>query len=361
MGNKLSQLAGSPLLQRIELCAIVAILAITVTSARVAKAEGHSALPAVQASATLIALGKQLFSDPRLSSDGLISCASCHIPAKDFADGRRVAIGVEGKAGTRNTPSLASVGRSARSTFFWDGRRTRLEQAVLDPFTNPVEMGLHNDDVLMGRLRHIPAYRDRFKQAFVDETPPLQDAEIAQALSAYIRSIDHRPSAYDRYASGKNPASLSLQARMGLAVFAGKGRCAQCHLLEGTPPALTDEAFHHTGVGFSEVQQRLPQLTRDAIERSLQGADLGNRIATHTDEAQLGRFNVTHHVADIGMFRTPSLRGVAATAPYMHDGSVRTLAEAVDREVYYRSLSSGHPISLTTEERIDLVVFLQAL
>jgi cytochrome c peroxidase len=337
------------------------ILALAVPLTGLTNAVSQEAPVAVQTPSALVALGQKLFNDTRLSSDGSTSCASCHIPAKNFADGRRVAIGVGGRAGARNTPSLTTIGLAASSTFFWDGRRTRLDQAVMDPFTNPVEMGLGDPRKLLDKIGRIPDYRNHFKEAEPHDGGTRELAEIALALSAYVRSVDRPISLFDGYASGRDPTALSAQAQRGLAIFSNKGRCSQCHLLEGASPTLTDHAFHRTGVGFSDVQDDLPKLTSGVIERSLQGAVLGNRVATHAEEAQLGRFNVTHEVSDIAMFRTPSLRGVALTAPYMHDGSVKTLGEAVDREIYYRSLDSGRPVGLTIEERSDLLAFLKTL
>lgn len=309
----------------------------------------------------LIMLGQQLFNNPRLSTDGTIRCASCHIPENAYADGHSVSTGVNGKAGTRNAPSLATLGRSNETSFFWDGRRTTLKEAVLDPFTNPVEMGLDNQAALLDRLVHDDHYRSAFTTSFPGEASPITLPHVAEALSAYIRSLDKRTSAYDRSLLAENRSALEPKAQLGLTIFAGKGRCAECHNLEDSPAELTDHAYHRTGVGLSAVEQNLPELTQAVIERSLQNADIGNRTATHADEAQLGRFNVTRNPADIGLFRTPSLRGVALTAPYMHDGSVPTLDEAIDREVYYRSLQSGHPLNLSVEEKQDLRAFLEAL
>ena len=308
-----------------------------------------------------IALGKQLFNDPKLSVDGTIRCASCHIPGKAYTDGRRVAVGVYGRIGTRNTPSVANVEASADNTFFWDGRRTALEQAVLDPLTNPMEMGLHDQAELVQKIEANAEYRNAFAQAFPDGKSGITPNEVASALVAYIRSLKASESAYDRYALQGDPTALSPRAQLGLVIFKGKGRCAECHLLQGSPAMLTDHAYHRTGVGLDAVSQHLPELTQAIIERSLHGTAIGDRVATHADEAQLGRFNVTQDPSDIGLFRTPSLRGVASTAPYMHDGSVPTLDEAIDREVYYRSLQAGYPLSLTVEERQDLKAFLQAL
>ena len=308
-----------------------------------------------------VALGKALFNDAHLSADGSIRCASCHIPEKDYTDGREVAVGVYGRAGTRNTPSLMTIGVAQEASFFWDGRRSALNQAVLDPLTNPVEMGLHDQAEVLQRVRQNTAYAQAFAQAFPEAKPSITPEQIAAVLVDYVQSLKPPESAYDRYALQGDKTALSQRALLGLALFQGKGRCAECHRLEGTPTILTDHAYHRTGVGLDAIAPDLPRLTQDVIQRSLQGAAIGDRVATHADEAQLGRFNVTQDPADIGLFRTPSLRDVSRTAPYMHDGSVATLDDAIDREVYYRSLQAGHPLQLTVEERADLKAFLQAL
>ena len=308
-----------------------------------------------------IALGKQLFNDAHLSADGTIRCASCHMPDKGYTDGRRVAVGVRRLAGTRNTPSLMTIADARETSFFWDGRRNALDQAVLDPLTNPVEMGLHDQAELLQRVQQEPAYTQAFAQAFPEAKPTISSEHIAAALAAYVRSLKSAESAYDRYTLHRDKAALSPLALLGLTIFKGKGRCAECHLLEGTPAMLTDHAYHRAGVGLDGITSNLPNLTEGVIQRSLQDGAIGNRVATHADEAQLGRFNVTQDPADIGLFRTPSLRDVSHTAPYMHDGSVVTLDDAIDREVYYRSLQAGRPLQLTVEEREELKAFLEAL
>lgn len=324
----------------------------------------HKATPAAAAPALTqqrIALGAQLFNDAQLSADGSTRCASCHRPERAYTDGRRVAVGIGGHAGTRNTPSLLTLAASQDTTFFWDGRRNALEQAVLDPLTNPVEMGLTDQTALLHRVQQNAVYRQAFAQAFPTDQPAIAPATIAAALVSYVQSLQPPESAYDRYAQHGDHAALDPRALLGLGIFEGNGRCAECHLLQGMPAMLTDHAFHRTGVGLDSIAVALPQLTQAVIQRSLQGGEIGNRVAMHADEAQLGRFNVTQDPADIGLFRTPSLRDVANTAPYMHDGSVATLDDAIDREVYYRSLQAGHPLQLTVEERADLKAFLQAL
>ena len=318
------------------------------------------ALPEQALLARRIELGKLLFNDPTLSVDGTIRCASCHIPEKAYSDGRTVAIGVFGQPGTRNTPSLFNIAAAKETSFFWDGRRTALEQAVLDPLTNPVEMGLHDQAELIRRIAQNGTYTQALEQAFPGDQDSLTPSEIGIVLSAYVLSLAPPQSTFDRYRHGDRSA-LNPRAQLGLALFQGKAGCAECHLLKGSAPVLTDHGFHRTGVGLDGVTANLPALTSEVISRSLQGAAIGSRVATHTDEAQLGRFNVTQDPADIGLFRTPSLSGVSHSAPYMHDGSVSTLEEAIDREVYYRSLQAGRPLNLSVEERLDLDEFLRSL
>ena len=308
-----------------------------------------------------LALGKQLFGDAHLSADGTVRCASCHMPEKGYTDGRRVAVGVGGLVGTRNTPSLMTIDDAQETSFFWDGRRTVLDQAVLDPLTNPVEMGLRNQTELLQRVQQNPDYVRAFTEAFPEAKPAISSEHIAAALVDYVRSLKSPESAYDRYALHNDKTALNPRALLGLAIFQGKGHCAECHRLEGMPAMLTDHAYHRTGVGLDAITSTLPELTQGVIQRSLQGGAIGNRVATHANEAQLGRFNVTQDPADIGLFRTPSLRNVSHTAPYMHDGSIATLDDAIDREVYYRSLQAGHPLQITVEEKENLKAFLQSL
>lgn len=326
---------------------------VALTSHFVARAAAHPALEEQR-----IALGKQFFNDPALSADGTVRCASCHMPNRNYSDGRTVAIGVFGRLGTRNTPSLLDIAATKESAFFWDGRRSSLEQAVLDPLTNPVEMGLPNQATLMHRIGQNDAYRKAMAQAFPDNGPTT--ANIGAALAAYVRSLTPAEGAFERYMRGDRRA-LNTRAQLGLALFQGKAACAQCHRMEGSPAAFTDHAYHRTGVGLDDVTAVLPILTQGVVARSLQGGAIGDRVAMHADEAQLGRFNVTLDPADIGLFRTPSLRGVSHTAPYMHDGSIPTLEAAIDREVYYRSLQAGRPLNLSVEDRLNLAEFLRSL
>lgn len=301
-----------------------------------------------------IALGKRLFFDAGLSATGEVSCASCHNPRLAFSDARAASQGVHGKAGTRNAPSLLQT--ATERHFFWDGREQRLEAAVLQPFTNPVEMGLA-DGALAQRVRAQGDYRADLQAAYPERGDAIGEAELGAALAAYLRSLPRDRSAYDRHAAGDRDA-LDADQLAGLEVFRGKAQCATCHLSAGAPAPFNDGGFHHLGVNDAAIAGRVAQLLQ---ELPPPGPNLGRTVLSRADIAGLGRFAVTRKPADLAAFRTPSLRNVAVTAPYMHDGSVATLEAAVDQEIYYRSLKHGRPISLTVAERRQLLAFLQAL
>jgi cytochrome c peroxidase len=249
-----------------------------------------------------IELGRRLFSDRRLSRDGSVSCASCHDPQRAFSDGRAIAVGVFGRVGRRNSPAL--INRGYGRSFFWDGRAATLEEQVLKPIEDRNEMDLPLSEA-----------------AARVSLPP---REISHALASFVRSILSGDSAYDRFVKGDRSA-LTPQEQAGLALFRGKANCIACHL----GPNFTDEHLHNTGVAW-----------RDGAL-----ADRG---------------------AGEGNFKTPTLREVARTAPYMHDGSLATLEDVVD---YYdrggnRNPSLDvelHPLHLSPQEKRDLAAFLRSL
>jgi cytochrome c peroxidase len=257
-----------------------------------------------------VALGRQLFFETKLSSDHMVSCATCHDPNKAFADGRAVARGVNGMTGARNTPSLINAGSG--QVFFWDGRAGSLEAQVLGPIFNPKEMGL--------------------TEAALQRQTGLSSAEVADALASYVRTIRSGSSRYDWYLAGQTQVLTSIE-RVGLDLFQGKGRCGRCH--RGSN--FTDDRFHNTGVGWQKGK--------------------------FVDE---GRFAVTGDPSDRGAFKTPTLREIARTAPYMHDGSIATLEDVV--EFYSQGGRENpeldprmRPIRFTTEEKQALVAFLKTL
>lgn len=246
-----------------------------------------------------VSLGKQLFFDPRLSGDNSISCATCHLPEKAFGDAVSVGLGIRGKKLSRNTQTCLNCGFF--DNFFWDGRAASLEEQALGPILSPDEMN-QNLDELEDELNSIPAYVRQFKSIF--GTKPHRDG-IAKSLAAYQRTLVTEPSPYDRYLKGDKGA-LSSDAIRGLELFKGEAGCTQCH----RGPLLSDSKFYRLG-------------------------------ASYRDE---GRAKITGKKEDRYRFRTPTLRNVSETAPYMHDGSFQTLSEVV--EFYYRGIPSTGPDGL---------------
>ena len=268
-----------------------------------------------------VALGRTLFFDPLLSGDRTISCASCHRPALAFSDTMARSHGIHGQETRRNVPSI--LNRGFGSSFFWDGRAESLEEAVLEPVENPREMALLLSD-LVERLQQSAEYRVLFAEAFGDAaTAP----RIAQSLASYLRVLRSGDSPADHYFAGDTNA-LSREAKHGLELFTGKANCSTCH----SGPLFSDERFHITGVS----------------------------------EADRGRGVVTGRAADRGAFKVPSLRNVALTPPYMHDGSLATLESVVD--FYDRGGGAAgrfdvelRPLRLTPDEKRALVAFLRSL
>lgn len=273
-----------------------------------------------------IALGGRLFVDPLLSADRSISCATCHDPARAFTDGRPVAVGVFGRRGSRAAPAL--LNRGYGSVFFWDGRTTTLEGQVLEPIENPNELGTSVDEVI-ARLMDSPGYVAAFANVF--RHPPRRE-DLSRALASFVRSIRAGGTRVDRFVNGEHHA-LTDQERHGLRIFRGKANCTACHI----GPTFSDERFHNTGVAW--------------------------RTGAPADE---GRFGVTGRSADRGAFKTPTLREIARTAPYMHDGAFDTLAGVI---AFYDG--GGHanphldpevrPLKLTEPEKQALESFLRAL
>lgn len=271
-----------------------------------------------------VALGRQLFFDPRLSGENTMSCATCHLPEKAFGDGLPRAKGANDKELSRNTPSLLNVGLYA--TYFWDGRAGSLEEQALGPIQSPDEMN-QNLDELVRELSQVPGYRQQFQQVFGTE---VSGQSIAKALAAFQRTLITGPSPFDRYLAG-DQQSLSRSAQRGLALFQGEAGCIRCH--QG--PLLSDGKFYRLGVSFS---------------------DEGLAVVTGKQE-------------DKGRFRTPSLRNIAQTGPYMHNGSLKTLDEVVT--FYYRGIPLTAPDGLELDlqplsgqsfaEIADLVAFLKSL
>lgn len=271
-----------------------------------------------------IAAGRKAFFDRNLSIDRTISCASCHDPEKNWTNGKRYGTGIGGAQGTRNVPSLANV--AYHRQMFWDGRAANLEKQVLFPILDPNEMGMPTEEKVLERLKEDDEYQELFAAAFPDG---VTITNLTFAIASFQRTLLAGNAPYDRYIAG-DVSAMSKAAIRGLNVFLGRGRCNGCHF----PPTFIDHSFHNLGVGMDEL------------------------------EPDLGRFNVFHLESTKGNFKTPTLRDVALTAPYMHDGSMETLMETV--EIYdqggiknpYLSSEVNRRLRLTDQEKADLVTFM---
>ncbi|MEZ4450851.1 MAG: cytochrome c peroxidase [Nannocystaceae bacterium] len=281
-----------------------------------------------------VALGRRLFFDPGLSRTGTIACATCHRPELGFSDGGERSVGASGRPLRRHTPALVNL--AWMDGYFWDGGARDLESQVFAPLFSDDEMGADLDS-LLATLRGDPGYVDAFRQAF-GAAPSLPF--VARALAQYERTLVAADSRYDRHVRGEDPTALGVDERRGLELF--RQSCAGCHV----PDLFTDGAYHNTGLDavFPEDHERVAW----------------------------GRARITGECGDIGKFRTPSLRNVALTAPYMHDGRFATLGEVVDhyRGGFVRSPTldpriagpDGAPrIVLSDDDAAALVAFLEAL
>ena len=316
-----------------------------------------AAAQAVQHSAVIESLGRRLFFDKRLSIDGTVSCASCHVPEKAFTDGLPVAKGAGGLTGTRNTPSLWNV--TFAMSQFWDGRRSSLEQQAADPLLNPREHGLSDEHALLTIIQQDAGYRQDFQRAFASDPKGINLTRLGTALASFERTLLSGDSPFDRYLYGHERSALPPAAVRGMALFRGRAQCATCHVIGERFALFTDNLYHSLGIGLRGTETHLAKTATRLMDTSAGSVD--RLISSDTDIAALGRFVVTRQPRDIGNFKTPSLRNVALTAPYMHDGSVATLAGAIDVEVYYRGLEANSPLILTPQEKRDLLAFLASL
>jgi cytochrome c peroxidase len=271
-------------------------------------------------------LGRLLYFEKRISADGTLSCASCHHPAKGFTDQAPVSTGIKGQKGGVSAPTV--INRAYGAIQFWDGRASSLEAQAVGPMANPIEMG-NSHPVVVETLKKIPGYRTRFKAVFGTEDFTLD--HVAMAIATFERTVLSGNSPYDKYKLGNKAAMNASQIR-GMDVFFNKAKCDQCH--EGA--SFTLNSFHNLGVGQDKPNP------------------------------EPGRYAVTKKAEDFGAFKTPTLRDIENTFPYMHDGSLKTLEEVVD---FYDK--GGIPnknldermkkLNLTAQDKADLVAFMKAL
>jgi len=271
-------------------------------------------------------LGRFLYFDKRISADGTVSCATCHHPDFAYTDGQAVSTGVKGQKGNRSAPTV--INRAYSLAQFWDGRAASLEEQAKGPMANPLEMGTTHE-IIVTKMRKIPGYSPLFFAAF--GTRNLDIDKVAQAIATFERTILSGGSAFDRYKAGDKNAMTPAQVR-GFDVFENKAKCDSCH--EGAN--FTTNEYHNIGIG------------------------------TDKSDPDVGRLKVTGDPKDWCVFKTPTLRDVARTGPYMHDGSLKTLRAVVD---YYDKGGTPNknldekikPLHLTDQDKDDVVEFLKAL
>jgi cytochrome c peroxidase len=249
------------------------------------------------------------------------------------------------------------------TSLFWDGRSPNLESQVRLPLLSAAEHGLADEGSVTAIVGADSGYAGAFEHLFGIDRRAISLQEIATALAAYERTLLAGDSPFDRYMYGGDKNALSNAAVRGLALFRGRAQCSGCHTIDPTDALFSDGEFHPSPVRLRDsTLARLGSLARQVatLRQSGQIDALNALITTDRDISALGRFVVTLNPDDIGRFKTPSLRNVALNGPYMHDGSVKTLPEAVEIELYSRS-THNYPLVLTEDERADLLAFLNEL
>ena len=315
-----------------------------------------------------IELGQMLYFDPRFSADGTISCATCHDPDKAFTDQLPVSVGIDGKKGTRNAPTV--INAAYFSTQFWDGRvKTLAEQAKFPPI-NPVEGGLHSWKEVVDKIKADPNYVKLFTQVFGITKYEIDINHFGLAIEAFERTIIMGDSRFDRYYFKGEKDALNEQEKRGFALFLGKGRCVECHTISQNYALFTNDKFHNLGVGWKKIKDDLASVLKAYEQRDKLHEE--EAVLLNAKFSELGRYVVTKEIDDIGAFKTPTLRNIELTFPYMHDGSLQTLEEVI---VWYNNGGRISPndelspfidggireLNLTAEEIEDLVAFLKTL
>jgi cytochrome c peroxidase len=310
-----------------------------------------------------IALGQKLFFDGRLSADGTVACASCHDPGRAFTDGKSTSIGIQGRVGQRNAPTILNA--LYNKTQFWDGRAKTLEDQAALPIVNSIEMGQPNLNAAVTRIAAVDDYKQAFSRVF---GRPIGDADLLRAIASYERTLVSFNSPFDRFIAGDKNA-IDAAAQRGWDLFNTRARCNKCHALTETkrdPTLFTDNDFHNIGIGI--IRHNVVALARQA-EQLVKSGDTAaiDRAALQTDMSALGRYLISRREPDIASFKTPGLRNLLMTGPYFHDGSQETLWDAMDHYNKGDGLQNPwldediQPLALSENEIDDVVAFLASV
>jgi cytochrome c peroxidase len=348
--------------QRLKYCALLVGLLMRGLSAA-AEPLGLPPVPAeIAGTPAMRQLGEKLFFDRSLAANGTLSCAMCHIPAQGFASNQSaLSIGIEGRSLRRNAPSLYNV--VYKRYLFHDGRETDLAAQVWGPLLAPDEMGNPAIGPLLARLRANPDYGPAFHAAFPGEGVSM--TTLGRAIAAYESTLLRGDSRFDKALFGGQRSALSQEEWRGYQIFVSKGGCSACHAI-GTDAALfTDQSWHNTGVAFRK-RNASPDVGVEIARGVVKTVDLSALGLSPPPPRDVGRFEISNDPADRWAYTTPALRGVAETAPYMHDGSLTTLEEVI--EFYDRGGGINpaldakiRPLDLKREEKAALVAFLRTL
>jgi cytochrome c peroxidase len=310
-----------------------------------------------------ISLGQRLFFDRRLSVDGTVSCSTCHDPAFAFTERKPTSVGIKGRVGQRNAPTVLNA--LYNKTQFWDGRVNTLEEQAALPIVNSVEMGQPNLDEAVAQIATVAEYQHAFQQVF--HRPP-NGPDLLRAIASYERTQLAFDSPFDHFIAGDKNA-IDDSAKRGWELFNTQARCNKCHALTDTQrdvTVFTDNDFHNIGIGI--IRHNVVALARQA-EQLINSDDTAaiDRAAIQTDMSALGRFLITKKEKDIASFKTPDIRNVLVTAPYFHDGSQETLWDVIDHYNKGDGLQNPYldediqPLALTESQIDDLVAFMASL
>jgi len=310
-----------------------------------------------------ISLGQKLFFERRLSVDGTVSCSTCHDPQLAFTDRKPLSVGIKGRLGQRNAPTILNA--LYNKTQFWDGRVNTLEEQAANPIVNAFEMGHPTLDTAVAQIASVEEYQQAFQRVF--GRPP-NGPDLLRAIASYERTQLSFDSPFDRFIAGDNNA-IDASAKRGWELFNTQARCNKCHALTDTQrdvTVFTDNDFHNIGIGI--IRHDVVALARQA-EQLIKSGDTAaiDRAAIQTDMSALGRFLITKKDKDIASFKTPDIRNVLVTGPYFHDGSQETLWDVIDHYNKGDGLQNPYldediqPLALTETDIDDLVAFMASL
>lgn len=313
-----------------------------------------------------VALGHKLFMDRRLSFNGTMACAMCHVPEQGFTSNELgTSIGNEGRSLRRSAPT--NLNAAYFSHLFHDGSEFTLENQVWGPLLHGNEMANPTIGHVIARIRSLPDYDGLFEQAF-GRGPTVET--IGQAIASYERTLVSGNSRFDRWYYGGEADALTAQEQRGFELFSGPARCASCHTVGQDAALFSDDGFHNTGIGWARSMRGTQPARTHRVQVSpgmfVEVEDSIVRSFAEEPENDVGRYEITLDPADRWAYRTPTLRNVALTAPYMHDGSLGTLEQVVD---FYDAGGITNPdldpriqpLGLSASDKAALVAFLQAL